>query len=341
MTRTSAITGISGQDGAYLAAQLLARGDTVIGTRRPGMQDASLWRLHELHIADHPQLRLIELDIESADACETFLRATQPHSLFHFAGQSRVSESFRDPLASVRANGFATLNLLEAMRTASVQTRFVLASTAELFGDPRTSPQNEDTPFAPHNPYAIAKKFAHEMTRNYRNTYGLHASCAILFNHESPLRGADFVSRKIAAAVAQMAKGESEPLALGNLAACRDFGYAPEYVAAIASMMEQESADDYVLATGIATSIREFVDFAFASVDITLTWRGAGQDEHAIDTRSGRIVVLVNAEFFRPLDAAVLVGDATRARKRLAFSPRTDAGMLARLMVESELRRMP
>jgi GDPmannose 4,6-dehydratase len=333
------ITGISGQDGAYLAAQLLARGDRVVGTQRAGSGDESLWRLRELAIADHPCLQLVELDITDAAACRDLIGATRPSALFHFAGQSGVAESFRQPTESAQANALGSLHLLEAVRTESPQTRFLLASTAELFGNPLTVPQNETTAFAPRNPYAVAKQFAHAMTQSYRASYALHAGCAILFNHESPLRAADFVTRKIAAAAARLSRGGGEPLLLGNLQARRDFGYAPEYVAAMLAMAEQPQPDDYVLATGVATSIREFSELAFAAVGIALDWRGAGLDEHAVDRRNGKTLIAVNAEFFRPLDAAVLVGDAAKARERLGFTATTGVAALALLMVDAELRR--
>ena len=340
MTAPALITGISGQDGAYLAAQLLARGDRVVGTQRAGRGDESLWRLRELAVADHPRLQLVELDITDATACRDLLGATRPCALFHFAGQSGVAESFRDPVAGAHANAFGGLHLLEAIRNDSAATRFVLASTAELFGDPQTIPQNEATAFAPRNPYAVAKQFAHAMTQSYRASYGLHASCAILFNHESPLRAADFVTRKIAAAAARLARDGGEPLLLGNLQARRDFGYAPEYVAAMLTMAGQAQPDDYVLATGVATSIREFADLAFAAAGIALDWRGAGLDEQAVDRRNGNTLIAVSAEFFRPLDAATLVGDGAKARDRLGFFATTDVAALARLMVEAELRRL-
>jgi GDPmannose 4,6-dehydratase len=334
------ITGISGQDGAYLAAMLLARGDGVVGTRRAGLGDESLWRLRELGIADHPRLQQVELDITDAGACRDLVAATRPFALFHLAGQSGVAESFRDPIAGAQSNAFGSLHLLEAIRNESPHTRFVLASTAELFGDAQAVPQNEATAFAPRNPYAVAKQFAHAMTQSYRASYGMHASCAILFNHESPLRAADFVTRKIAAAAARLARDGGEPLRLGNLQARRDFGYAPEYVAAMLAMAEQARPDDYVLATGVATSIREFADLAFAASGIALDWRGEGMNAHAVDRRNGKTLVAVHAEFFRPLDAAVLVGDAAKARGRFGFSPSCDVAALARLMVEAEQRRL-
>ncbi len=340
MSAPALITGITGQDGAYLAAQLLARGDDVAGTRRAGGGDESLWRLRELGIADHPQLRLVELDITDAVACRDLIGATQPSALFHFAGQSGVAESFRQPIESAQANANGSLHLLDAVRTESPQTRFLLASTAELFGDPQTVPQKETSAFAPRNPYAVAKQFAHAMTQAYRASYALHASCAILFNHESPLRAADFVTRKIAAAAARLARDGGEPVLLGNLQARRDFGYAPEYVTAMLAMTEQAQPDDYVLATGVATSIREFAELAFAAAGIALDWRGTGLNEHALDRRNGKTLIAVNAEFFRPLDASTLVGDAAKARRQLGFSATTGVAALAQLMVEAEVRRL-
>jgi GDPmannose 4,6-dehydratase len=334
------ITGISGQDGAYLAAQLLARGDNVVGTRRIGSVDDSLWRLHELGIVNHDRLRLLELDIADAAACCDLVGATRPSAMFHFAGQTGVAESFRAPIASAQANALGSLHLLEAVRNESPDTRFVLASTAELFGDAPCVPQNETTAFAPRSPYAVAKHFAHAMTQSYRASYGLHASCAILFNHESPLRAADFVTRKIAIAAVRLARDSGEPLLLGNLQARRDFGYAPEYVAAMLTMAAQAQADDYVLATGVATSIREFADLAFAAAGIALDWRGTGLNEQALDRRNGKTLIAVHADYFRPLDAAVLVGDAAKARARLGFAPSTDVATLAHLMVEAEQCRL-
>ena len=339
MSAPQLITGISGQDGAYLAAQLLARGDAVVGTRRPGADAASLWRLRELGIAEHARLRIVDADLTALDACRELLASQQPAAVFHLAAQSRVSASLRDPYGSARANAISTLQLLEAMRAVSPHSRFVFASSAELFGNTTTRPQNEHTPFAPANPYAISKYFAHGMTQAYRNAHRLHASCAILFNHESPLRDADFVTRKIAAAAARVAQDENVPLALGNLDAQRDFGYAPEYVAALVTIAAQARGDDFVLATGVATSIREFATLAYAAAGCALTWQGSGVDERATDAR-GFTRVIVDAALFRPLDAAVLVGDARKAQTQLGFAPRTDVAGLAKLMVDAERDRL-
>ncbi|HEX6834343.1 MAG TPA: GDP-mannose 4,6-dehydratase [Rudaea sp.] len=337
MNTKAIITGIGGQDGATLAARLLRDGRRVIGTLRPGTARESLWRLSELAIADHPLLELRDLPIEDA-ACRALLDDVRPYALFHFAAQSRVAESFRDPLGSARVNGLATVHLLEAIRTASPQTRFVLASTAEIFGDAPAGPADETTPFRPRNPYAAAKQFAHASTVAYRESFGLHASCAILFNHESPLRDDGFVTRKIAAAAVRLARSDGDPLALGNLDAQRDFGYAPEYVAAMERMAAQERADDYVLATGIATSIRDFTTLAFRAAGIDLAWTGQGVGETASDPQ-GRVLVRIDPDLFRPVDARVLVGNPAKARAKLGFEPRVDVAELALRMVQAQQRR--
>jgi GDPmannose 4,6-dehydratase len=254
--------------------------------------------------------------------------------VFHLAAQSRVAAALRDPYGSARSNAFATLQLLEAVRRTAPAAHFVFASSAELFGN-APAPQDETTPFAPANPYAVAKQFAHAMTQSYRAVHGLAASCAILFNHESPLREADFVTRKISTAAVRLARGAGAPLTLGNLDAQRDFGYAPEYVAALTTMAQAAQGDDYVLATGVATSIRAFATLAFEAAGLRLAWHGGGAGEYAEDA-AGRRVIEVDPALFRPLDAALLVGDARKARARLGFAPATDVAGLARLMVAAE-----
>ena len=338
MNTTALITGITGQDGAYLAAQLLREGKTVVGTLRSNKNAESLWRLRELGIADHPQLRLSELDMTNATECASLLAAESPFSLFHFAAKSGVADSFRDPIGASRVNALGTLNLLEAIRHASPQTRFVVASSAEIFGNPQNA-VDETASIDPRNPYAISKYFAHASTVTYRDNFGLHASCAILFNHESPLRGAGFVTRKIADAAARLANSDGEPLRLGNLDAQRDYGYAPEYVDAMAKMVDLDRGDDFVLATGVATSVRDFATFAFAAAEIDLEWRGVGADEHAVDRKSGRIMIRIDPILLRPSDARALIGNSAKARERLGFAPRTDVRELARVMVAAEIRR--
>lgn len=332
------VTGISGQDGALLAAQLLHAGVEVIGTYRPG-READAWRLRELGIAEHPRLRRVALDPVDAAACAVAIEASAPDALFHLAGQSRVAESFRDPRASLAANGASTVNLLEALRAHAPATRFVLAASAEVFGSPSRAPQDEATPLAARTPYGVSKLLAHSAVGAWRASYGLHASSAILFNHESEWRDEAFVTRKVSRAVARIALGREHEVALGNLEARRDFGYAPDHVAAMIGIARRVAPDDYVLATGIGSSIREFASAAFAAGGMRLDWFGEGADEVGVEHGSDRVRVRVDAALFRPVDAPLLVGDASRARRELGFAPSLDLAGLARRMVEADLAR--
>ena len=332
------ITGVSGQDGALLAQHLLEQGHDVVGTHRPG-RAPDVWRLRELGIDAHPCLRLLALDPADAAACAAVVAQVHPQSLFHLAGQSRVADSFRDPQASIAANGLSTVNLLEAVRAHVPRAHFVLASSAEIFGAPVPAPQNEDTPLAARSPYGLSKLVAHAAVASWRASFGARASSAILFNHESELRDPAFVTRKLSAGVARIVLGRESSIPLGNLDARRDFGYAPDYVTAMAAMAAREHGSDYVLATGVASSIREFASAAFAAVGIELDWAGEGVDEVGIERRSHRVLVHVDSAFFRPIDAPLLVGDAAKARRELDFAPSLDLAALARCMVEADLVR--
>lgn len=331
------VTGISGQDGALLAARLLAAGVDVAGTHRPGAIDG--WRLRGLGIAAHPRLHLVALDPTDADACAALVQAHAPDAVFHLAGQSRVAESFRDPRASLAANGASTVNLLEALRAHAPAARFVLASSAEIFGSPAQAPQDESTPLAARTPYGVSKQLAHAAVGAWRASYGLHASSAILFNHESEWRDEAFVTRKLSRAVARIVLGRATEVVLGNLDARRDFGYAPDHVAAMQAMAARDAPGDYVLATGIASSIRAFAAAAFAAAGIVLDWFGDGAGEVGVEHGSDRVRVRVDAALFRPVDAPLLVGDAAKARRELGFAPSLDLGGLARRMVEADLAR--
>ncbi len=333
------VTGVSGQDGALLAALLLRAGVAVTGTHRPG-RAPDLWRLDGLGIAAHPALRLVALDPVDARACVALVAESAPEAVFHLAGQSRVAESFRAPLASLEANGLSTVNLLEALRAHAPTARLVLASSAEIFGSPARAPQDENTPLAARSPYGLSKLLAHAAVGTWRASYGLAASSAILFNHESEWRDPAFVTRKISLGVARIVAGTQATIALGNLDARRDFGYAPDYVAAMAAMAARDEAADQVLATGQAASIREFASAAFAAVGIDLDWSGEGLDEIATERGGGPLRVRVDAQFFRPVDAPLLVGDAARARRALGFTPSLDLAGLARRMVEADLARL-
>lgn len=336
--RTALVTGVGGQDGALLAAHLLGRGVAVFGTHRP-RRAFDDWRLRELGIADHARLRVVELDPTDAESCAELIANLTPEAVFHLAGQSRVADSFRDPRGSLSANGASTLNLLEALRAHVPKSRFVLASSAEIFGAPERAPQDESTPLAARSPYGVSKLLAHSATGAWRASFGLHASSAILFNHESTLRDEAFVTRKISRAVARIALGLDREVLLGNLDARRDFGYAPDFVTAMAAMAAQETPGDFVLATGHAASIRDFATAAFAAVGIALEWRGEGADEVGLERGSEIVRVRVDATLLRPFDAPLLVGDASKARRELGFAPSLDLAALARTMVEADLAR--
>lgn len=331
------ITGLRGQDGAILAARLLAAGAQVHGIGR-AQGGGSDWRLEELDIAGHAQLHRHSIDLTQGGQLDGLVRTLAPHMVFHLAGQSRVAESFRDPLGSMQANGLASMRLLEAVRDAAPQARVVLAASAEIFGAVQSAPANEQSRWSPSSPYGLSKLMAHAAAQIWRASYGLHVSSAILFNHESPLRDPAFVTRKITQAVARIALGKEQVVALGNLDAQRDFGYAEEHVGAMLAMACQEQADDYVLATGKAASIRDFASTAFAAAGMELSWQGEGVNEVAVDS-DGIERVCVDPRFFRPVDAAVLVGDSTKARDQLGFAPRLGLAGLTRLMVEADLAR--
>ncbi|MEO8011234.1 MAG: GDP-mannose 4,6-dehydratase [Dokdonella sp.] len=341
MTRRFAralITGVGGQDGAWLCAQLLREGVEVIGTHRPA-STAGNWRLRELGVDADARLSLRPLDVGDVAGCRTLVADVTPQAIFHLAGQSRVADSFRDPLGSVHANGIGTLNLLEAMRQHAPDAHFVLASSAEIFGTPAHAPQDEQTPVAAGSPYGLSKQLAHAAVGSWRASFGLAASSAILFNHESELRDSAFVTRKLTQAVARIALGREREVALGNLDARRDFGYAPEYVDALVRMAARSTGDDFVLATGHAASVREFASAAFAAVGIVLEWHGSGADEVAIDRASGIQRVHVDLLLLRPVDAPLLVGNAARARAVLGFAPQVELAELTRRMVEADLIR--
>jgi GDPmannose 4,6-dehydratase len=332
------VTGVTGQDGALLAAHLLGAGVAVVGTHRPG-HVPDRWRMRELGIDAHAALELVALDATDAAACAACVAASRPQALFHLAAQSRVAVAFADPQASLAANGLSAVNLLEALRAHAPDAHFVLACSAEIFGAPPQAPQNEATAPSPRTPYGVSKLVAHAAVGAWRASYGLRASSAILFNHESELRDPVFVTRKLSRAAARIALGLDETVELGNLDARRDFGYAPDHVAAMATMAAREQGDDYVLATGIAASVRDFAAAAFAAVGIDLDWSGEGADEIGVERGSGRVRVRVDAALFRPVDAPLQVGDAAKARRELGFAPTLDLAGLARRMVEADLAR--
>lgn len=338
MSKTALITGITGQDGAYLTELLLSKGYRVFGSYRRS-SSVNFWRLKELGVLEHPDLTLIEFDLIDAANIIRMVDRVKPDEIYNLAAQSFVGVSFEQPLATAQITGVGAVHILEAIRIVNPSIRFYQASTSEMFGKVQQIPQTEATPFYPRSPYAAAKLYAHWMTVNYRESYGLFASSGILFNHESPLRGLEFVTRKITNAVAQINLGMLDVLELGNMDARRDWGFAREYVAGMYSMLQTESPETYVLSTNDNHSVRDFVTLAFQAVGVTLEWRGKDENEEAVDVSSGRVVVRVNPRFYRPAEVDLLIGDSAKAERELGWKAHVGLEELCRMMVEADLRR--
>jgi GDPmannose 4,6-dehydratase len=339
--KVALITGITGQDGAYLAALLLAKGYRVHGVKRrsSSFNAARVDHLyrdpHEANIAFH----LHYGDVTDPTNIIRIVQETQPDEIYNLAAQSHVQVSFETPEYTANADGLGTLRLLEAIRILKRETttRFYQASTSELFGVATETPQRETTPFRPRSPYAAAKLYAHWITVNYREAYGMHASSGILFNHESPIRGETFVTRKITRAVAAIEHGLQDKLFIGNLDAARDWGHARDYVEGMWLILQQSEPDDYVLATGESYTVREFIDKAFAHVGRVLSWRGSGKDEKGVDAANGRVLVEVDPRYFRPTEVDALRGDASKAHAKLGWRHKTTFDALVREMVDADL----
>ena len=336
--RRALITGIMGQDGAYLAQLLLGKGYHVTGSYRRA-STPNPWRLRALGIEMHPNLHLRVSDVTDPCACLRLIDQSRPHEVYNLAAQSFVAASFDQPVATTQIDGLGALNLLEAIRSADRSIRFYQASSAEMFGLVQSVPQSERTPFYPRSPYAVAKLYSHWMTVNYREAHGIFASSGILFNHESPLRGLEFVTRKITDAAARIAFGEDLVLELGNLDAKRDWGFAGDYVEGMWGMLQATDPDNFVLATGSTESVRDFATLAFWHAGIPLEWIGRGEDERAVWAGKGRIVLRVSPEFYRPSEVEALVGDPAKAAERLGWTPRMQLGELCACMVDADLER--
>lgn len=333
------ITGITGQDGAYLARLLLEKGYRVTGTYRP-TSSLNLWRLMELGIDQHPDLNLVEHDLTDLAGSIGLLQSTGPDEVYNLAAQSFVGLSFRQPVSTAEVTAIGALNLLEAVRMVAPEARFYQASSSEMFGNSQGVPQDENSPLRPRSPYAVSKVFAHLSTINYREAYGLYAVSGILFNHESPLRGEGFVTRKISMAVARIAAGLQDVVSVGNLDARRDWGYAPEFVEGIHRALQQPQPDDYVLATGQAHSVREFADLAFNAAGIPLRWEGEGIDEKAFDDRHGTLRLQVDPNLYRPADIDCVLGNPARANRMLHWNANTDLAALCQIMVAADRNRL-
>ena len=336
--KTAIITGISGQDGAYLAELLLAKGYKVYGTYRR-TSSVNFWRIEELGIQNHPNLHLVEYDLTDLGSNLSLVQKVQPDEIYNLAAQSFVGVSFDQPTTTAQITGIGALNLLEAIRLVNPKIRFYQASTSEMFGKVQAIPQIEETPFYPRSPYGVAKLYAHWMTVNYRESYDIFGSSGILFNHESPLRGREFVTRKITDSVAKISLGQLDCVELGNLDAKRDWGFAKEYVEGMWRMLQADSPDTFVLATNRTETVRDFVKMAFKGANIDVEFKGQAENETAINTANGKTVMKINPRFYRPAEVELLIGNPAKAKAILGWVPKTTLEELCGMMVQADLRR--
>jgi GDPmannose 4,6-dehydratase len=331
------ITGIRGQDGAYLAKLLLQKGYKVYGAdRRSG--DSGNWRLKELGIEQ--EVEIVYMDLLELTNIRHVISKIMPDEVYNLAAQSFVGVSFEQPILTADIDAIGVLRLLEALRDIKPDAKFYQASTSEMFGKVREIPQTETTPFYPRSPYAVAKVYAHYISVNYREAYNMFTACGILFNHESELRGLEFVTRKTTQAVAQIKYGLTDKLVLGNLDSKRDWGYAPEYVYGMYLMLQQDNPDDYVLATGHTHTIREFVEKAFEIAGFNIEWSGEGVNSKGIDKRTSKVLVEVSKDFYRPSEVDILIGNPKKAKEKLNWQAKTTFEELVRIMTESDLKRI-
>ena len=332
------VTGITGQDGAYLSELLLSKGYTVYGTYRR-TSSVNFWRIEELGIQNHPALHLVEYDLTDLSSSIRLLQTSGATEVYNLAAQSFVGVSFEQPLTTAEITGIGPVNLLEAIRIVNPKIRFYQASTSEMFGKVQAIPQVESTPFYPRSPYGVAKLYAHWMTINYRESYGIFGASGILFNHESPLRGREFVTRKITDSVAKIVQGKLDAIELGNMDAKRDWGFAKDYVEGMWRMLQADEPDTFVLATNRTETVRDFVSMAFKAVDVALDWKGSADSEQGIDSRTGKTLVRVNPRFYRPAEVELLIGNPEKARIKLGWAPKTTREELCRMMVQADLKR--
>ncbi|MBS6152001.1 MAG: GDP-mannose 4,6-dehydratase [Campylobacter gracilis] len=336
--KTALITGITGQDGAYLAKYLLGLGYRIVGTCRR-TASLNLWRINELGIINDKNLKIIEMDLTDPFNILGVISQTKPDEIYNLAAQSFVGVSFKEPFHTASVTGLGVLNLLEAIRIVDKNIKFYQASTSEMFGKVQAVPQNETTPFHPRSPYGVAKLYGHWMTVNYRESYGVFGSSGILFNHESPLRGLEFVTRKITNTAAKIALKKADKLVLGNLDAKRDWGYAYEYVQGMHKILQHDKPDTFVLATNKTTTVRDFVKLSFEALDIELKFEGCGENEIARD-KNGNILVQVSSEFYRPAEVDLLIGDPLKANNELDWRSTTDVKALCEMMIKADLKKV-
>ena len=338
MSRVAIITGVTGQDGAYLCELLLAKGYQVFGTFRR-TSSVNFWRMEELGIDKHPNLYLVEFDLTDLSTCIRLLQTSRATEVYNLAAQSFVGVSFEQPITTAEITGVGAVNLLEAIRIVNNKVRFYQASTSEMFGKVQAIPQVEDTPFYPRSPYGVAKLYAHWMTINYRESYNIFGSSGILFNHESPLRGREFVTRKITDSMAKIKLGKQDVLELGNMDAKRDWGFAKEYVDGMWRMLQADKPDTYVLATNRTETVRDFVAMAARAAGFELAFKGSGENEVGVDTRTGKTLIRVNPKFYRPAEVELLIGNPEKAKRDLGWAPSTTLEQLCQMMVDADVRR--
>jgi len=336
--KSAIITGITGQDGAYLSELLLEKGYTVYGTFRR-TSSVMFWRTEELGIQNHPNFHRMEYDLTDLGATIRLLQKTEASEVYNLAAQSFVGVSFEQPITTAEITGIGALNLLEAIRIVDPSIRFYQASTSEMFGEVQEIPQRESTPFYPRSPYGVAKLFAHWSTVNYRESYDMFATSGILFNHESPLRGLEFVTRKITDGIAKIKLGKLETLELGNLDAKRDWGFAKDYVEGMWRMLQADTPDTFVLATGRTETVRDFVAMTCKAADINIEFKGEDENEVGMDADSGKTIVRINPRFYRPAEVDLLIGDASKAKDVLGWEATTTLEQLCKMMVDADLDR--
>lgn len=337
MTKKALITGITGQDGAYLAELLLREGTEVYGAFRRGAT-LNLWRLEELGIAD--QVKLVPFELLEYSNILRAVRDVQPDEVYNLAAQSFVAVSYEQPIFTGDVDALGVARVLEAIREVAPEARFYQASTSEMFGEVQEVPQSETTPHHPRSPYAVAKVYAHWMTVNYRESYNMHASSGVLFNHESPLRGTDFVTRKITATLAMIKHGKADVLELGNLDAKRDWGFAGDFVRGMWLMLQQDIPDDYVLATGETWTVRHFCECAASAIGYDLEFEGEGVETRGIDRVSGKEILRINPKFYRPAEVDLLIGNPDKAKTKLGWEPKVGFQELVEMMAKADFDRV-
>jgi GDPmannose 4,6-dehydratase len=337
--KTALVTGITGQDGAYLTQFLINRGYEVYATYRRSAS-VNFWRIEELNITKDPHLHLVEYDLTDFGSSIRLLEMVEPSEVYNLAAQSFVAASFDQPVSTTKITGLGATYLLEAIRILDRKIRFYQASSSEMFGNVRENPQNENTPFYPRSPYGVAKLYAHWMTINYRESFDIFGASGILFNHESPLRGLEFVTRKVTNGLARVKHGGQAYIEIGNLDAKRDWGFAKDYVEGMWKMLQVENPNTYVLGTGRSTAVRDFISMTCKALDIDIAWKGVDLDETGIDERTGAAIVKINPRFYRPADVDILIADAEKAKKELGWQPNTTLEELCSMMVEADLRRV-